>query len=186
MNRVLVAYASRRGATRGIAERITETLARSGLDVSMQPVDKVGQVEGFDAFVVGSSAYMGRWEKTAAEFVRRHAMLLGGCPVWLFSSGPIGPDRIDSKGRDQVAASWPQEFNEFAELIRPRDEKIFFGAYDPEHPGATFAERMAIKVPAIRASMPAGDFRDWPAIEAWAEGIARELTGLPAGAPTPA
>jgi hypothetical protein len=32
--------------------------------------------------------------------------------------------------------------------------------------------------------MPAGDFRDWPAIEAWAEGIARELQpATPAIAP---
>ena len=27
----------------------------------------------------------------------------------------------------------------------------------------------------MRELLPSGDFRDWPAIEAWAEGIAREL-----------
>ena len=30
-------------------------------------------------------------------------------------------------------------------------------------------------LPAARNALPAGDFRDWPAIEAWAEGIATEL-----------
>jgi menaquinone-dependent protoporphyrinogen oxidase len=29
--------------------------------------------------------------------------------------------------------------------------------------------------PAVREALPAGDFRDWPAIEAWANGIATEL-----------
>jgi menaquinone-dependent protoporphyrinogen oxidase len=29
--------------------------------------------------------------------------------------------------------------------------------------------------PAARNAIPAGDFRDWPAIESWASRIAREL-----------
>jgi menaquinone-dependent protoporphyrinogen oxidase len=32
-----------------------------------------------------------------------------------------------------------------------------------------------MRMPAVREALPAGDFRDWPAIEAWAEEIAREL-----------
>jgi hypothetical protein len=35
-------------------------------------------------------------------------------------------------------------------------------------------------MPAIREAMPYGDFRDWPEIEAWAVGIARELSPVPA------
>lgn len=30
-------------------------------------------------------------------------------------------------------------------------------------------------MPAVRNAIPAGDYRDWPAIEAWADGIARDL-----------
>ena len=36
--------------------------------------------------------------------------------------------------------------------------------------------------PVVREALPAGDFRDWPAIDAWAETIARELE--PVGAKT--
>jgi menaquinone-dependent protoporphyrinogen oxidase len=39
-------------------------------------------------------------------------------------------------------------------------------------------------MPAIREALPAGDFRDWPAIEAWADGIGRQLQEV--GAATPA
>ena len=56
-----------------------------------------------------------------------------------------------------------------ASTDRPRDQRIFFGALD--HHKLSFAERMMAK--AVRA--PEGDFRDWEAIEAWAESIARDL-----------
>ena len=130
--KVLVAYASRRGSTAGIAERIAETLGRHGLDVTFREIDHVGAPEGFDAFVIGSSAYMGHWEKGAGEFVRDHATTIAARPTWLFSAGPIGTDMVDKQGRDVLEASRPQEFAEFESLVRPREKKIFFGAYDPE------------------------------------------------------
>lgn len=180
--RVLVGFASRRGATKGIAERIAATLEAQGVDVVLNSMREAPGVEGFDAFVLGSSAYMGKWEPEADAFVRRHAAVLAERPIWLFSSGPVGTEMVDGKGRNVIDASRPQEFAEFEPLLHPRDMKIFFGAYDPFGPKAGFAERLVAKMPAIRDAMPAGDFRDWPAIEAWARGIATVLQ--PALAPS--
>jgi menaquinone-dependent protoporphyrinogen oxidase len=182
--KVLVAYASRHGATRGIAERVAMTLERSALDVSVQPVEDAGTISGFDAVVVGSAAYNHHWLKEATRFVQRNRAALAGRPVWLFSSGPIGDEEVDSKGRDVVEASIPREFDEFA-AIHPRDRRVFFGAYDPDAKPIGLVERLGapfMRMSAIRDSMPSGDFRDWPAIEAWAEGIARDLQ--PVAAPT--
>jgi menaquinone-dependent protoporphyrinogen oxidase len=173
--RVLVGFASRRGATKGIAERIAVTLEAQGVEVVFKPMAEVPRAEEFDAFVLGSSAYMGHWEPEAAAFVRQRAAALAERPVWLFSSGPVGTETVDNKGRDVVEASRPKEFAEFEGLISPREMKIFFGAYDPQGPRAGFAERLVAKMPAIRDAMPAGDFRDWPAIEAWARSIAAAL-----------
>jgi menaquinone-dependent protoporphyrinogen oxidase len=187
--KILVAYASRHGATRGIAERIAETLKRSGLEVALRPAEEAGPVDDYDAFVVGGAAYMGQWLKEATEFVRRHRALLERRPVWLFSSGPIGTEMVDAKGRDVIEAAEPREFAEFATDIHPRDQRIFFGAYDPDAAPIGLMERIGARftrLPAVRQALPAGDFRDWPAIEAWANGIADELqpataaTGLPA------
>lgn len=178
--KVLVAYATRHGATQGIAERIARTLERDGLDVTLSSVDQAGPLEGFDAFVIGSAAYVSHWLKEATGLVRRHRSLLADRPVWLFSSGPIGTDLVDAKGQDVVEASRPAEFTEFAASIHPRDERIFFGAYDPAARPIGLMERIGapfMRMAAVRKSVPAGDFRDWPAIEAWAAGIACELTG---------
>jgi menaquinone-dependent protoporphyrinogen oxidase len=186
--RILVAYASRHGATRGIAERIAQTLERDGLEVALRPADKAGTVDDVDAFVIGSAAYNHHWLKEATEFVRRHRSLLAGRPVWLFSSGPTGTDTVDANGRDLLEASKPEEFDEFAD-IGPRDRRVFFGAYDPDAEPIGVAEKLGsffTRIPAIREALPAGDFRDWPAIEAWADGIAQELAQVRAADPAPA
>jgi len=184
---VLVAYASRHGATKGIAERVAQTLEPRGHGVTLAPADQVSAVAGYDAFIVGGAAYAGHWLQEATEFVRKHHEVLVNSPVWLFSSGPIGTDLVDAKGRDVFEAARPAEFVEFAGSIHPRDEAIFFGAFDPDAKPIGLMERFGapfMRMPSIREAMPSGDFRDWPQIEAWAEGIAVELEAIRSLAPT--
>jgi menaquinone-dependent protoporphyrinogen oxidase len=178
----LVAYASRYGATQGIAERIASTLTACGHPAQARPAKAAGDLLSYDAYVVGSAAYMGSWLREAAEFVRGNQGLLATRPVWLFSSGPLGTASVDDKGRDVLVMSEPKEFKEFNEAIRPRGARVFFGTLNPSKLG--FSHRAARLIPAARAVMPEGDFRDWAAIDAWAESIASELARLlvPAGA----
>jgi menaquinone-dependent protoporphyrinogen oxidase len=93
--------------------------------------------------------------------------------VWLFSSGPLGTDLVDKEGKDIFEAARPKEFDELAARITPLEEKVFFGAWDPEAPRVGMIEKL---MPAVaRSALPAGDFRDWDAIDAWATGIATHL-----------
>ena len=188
--KVLVAYATRHGATRGIAERIASTLQRRGLEVSLSPANQVRFAHRYGAFVIGSAAYAFHWLSEASELVRRERDLFSQRPTWLFSSGPIGPDELDAKGRDQRDASRPAEFSEFARLVQPRGMRVFFGAYDPDAPATSIPERLMKVflrfVPSLRRALPAGDFRDWAEIEAWADEIATELQPAEAGAAVPA
>jgi menaquinone-dependent protoporphyrinogen oxidase len=172
--KVLVAYASRHGATAGIAERIADGLRVRGLTAEARPVDEVGEVERYDAFVIGSAAYLFHWLKDATRFVKRHRALLASRPVWLFSSGPLGTDRIDEQGNDVLEATRPKEFDELAALVHPRGMAVFFGAWDPGAPKVGITEQLVRRLPAA-AQTPAGDFRDWPTIDAWSAEIAREL-----------
>ena len=165
--RLLVAYASKHGATEGIAEHLAATLRGSGVDAVTQRADRVDDAAAYDALVVGSAVYYGSWLREAADFVRGNHTVLAERPTWLFSSGPLGEHVTDDEEQ-------PKEVAEFREAISPRDHRTFLGALDRSR--LPFPERMVAK--AVRA--PEGDFRDWDAIAAWAEGIARQLQEQPA------
>jgi menaquinone-dependent protoporphyrinogen oxidase len=177
---VLVAYATRHGATRGIAERIGDRLRAAGLQVDTRPASEVHDATAYDAFVVGSAAYMFHWLHDAVHFVERNHALLASRPTWLFSSGPLGTDHVDAAGQDVLTASAPNEFADLRAGLRPRGEHVFFGAWDSStahtDAGAPYAAH-----PSVPHEVPEGDFRDWHAIDVWADGIATELVGAVAG-----
>ena len=177
---ILVAYASRYGSTRGIAERIAAKLGEAGQTAELRRAQAVGDLAGYDAFVIGSGVYNAHWLKESAELVRRNRGLLAERPVWLFSSGPLGTTAEDARGRDLRVAAEPKELAEFKEAIDPRDHRVFLGALVSSK--LEFAHRMIRKLPAARAALPDGDFRDWKDIEVWAEGIAHELAPEPTAA----
>lgn len=128
---------------------------------------EVGDLAVYDAFVIGSAAYMYRWLKDATDFVKRNRGLLEQRPVWLFSSGPLGTDLVDDQGRDIFEVSRPKEFDVLAPLVRSRGEQVGFGAWDPDAPPVGLAERSLRLMPAAKKALPSGDFRDWDAIDAW-------------------
>ena len=88
--KILVAFASKHGATEEIARSIGKILTDQGLTVEVKPVQDVDTVLPYNAFVVGSAIYMGSWLRRAHRFINGHAELLARQPTWLFSSGPIG------------------------------------------------------------------------------------------------
>ena len=179
---VLVAHASRHGATAGIAERLAGRLRAAGLQVDARPAAEIRDAAKYDAFVVGAAAYMFHWLGDATKFVERNRDVLAVRPTWLFSSGPIGTDLVDKQGRDVFETSIPKEFPHLRELVRPRGERIFFGALDPDAKPVGLAERfMAVMPAAGKNALPKGDFRDWAAIDAWADEIADALR-VPVGA----
>jgi len=180
--RVLIAYATRHGATAGIAGRIAAALTAAGLTAEARPVEDVKNIEPYEAVVLGGAAYMLHWLKPALAFARRHREELAARPVWLFSSGPLGTDLVDKDGKNVLEATRPKEFDELTTLLHPRGEQVFFGAYDPDAPPVGAGERLVRHMPAARDALPAGDFRDWQAIDAWAARIAAELeTSEPRG-----
>ena len=173
--RVLVAYASRHGSTAGIAERIAAGLAAAGLDAEARSVSQYFDAAPYDAFVIGGATYMAHVLKDVTAFIKTHEVLLSERPVWLFSSGPLGTDRVDAQGHDVLESTRPREFAKLSELVHARGERVFFGAWDPEAPPVGVAEKLMKLVPAAKDALPAGDFRDWDAVDAWAAEIAAAL-----------
>jgi menaquinone-dependent protoporphyrinogen oxidase len=159
--RVLVTAASKHGATTEIAGAVATALRERGLTVDLTPPSQVTAVEPYDAVVLGSGVYAGRWVEEARTFVDRHAESLATRPVWLFSSGPLGDP--PKPAEDAVDAA------PIGERLGARGHRTFAGRLDRSELG--FMERTITNV--VRA--PDGDFRDWEAIRAWAGEIAAEL-----------
>jgi menaquinone-dependent protoporphyrinogen oxidase len=55
--RVLIAYASRYGATKGIAERIAATLSQQGVEATVVDAQRAADPAGYDAAIIGSASY---------------------------------------------------------------------------------------------------------------------------------
>jgi menaquinone-dependent protoporphyrinogen oxidase len=167
---VLVAYATKYGATAGIAEMIGQVLQEAGLDVDVKQVDQAGDPTAYQAVVLGSAVYIGRWRKEAARYLQAHEKALAQRPVWLFNSGPLGEGDAAELAGD---LGFPKGLRPIADRIQPRDIVVFHGAVDLQKLNPL--ERWMFK----NVKSPIGDFRDWDAIDAWATGIAEELKGQP-------
>lgn len=163
---VLVAYATKHGGTAEIAERIGELLREAGLRTDVLPAGRVEDVASYKAIVLGSGVYISRWRGEAAKFLKANERLLAERPVWLFSSGPTGDgDPVE------LTDGWrlPGALQPVADRIGARDIVIFHGILDEQKLGAI--EKWMIK----NVKAPLGDFRDWDAITAWANAVAKAL-----------
>jgi menaquinone-dependent protoporphyrinogen oxidase len=162
---ILIAYATKHDSTAEIAQRMAAAMRDAGHAAEARPASEVDDLSAYGAVVLGSAVYAGRWRREARAFARRHEHALREKPVWLFSSGPFGAPE------DHPSAPTPHVAETLAKKLGAR-EHVMLGGRVPPDPG-NFVERAMLK------STPPEkrDARDWPAIEAWARGVAEEVAG---------
>jgi menaquinone-dependent protoporphyrinogen oxidase len=161
--RVLVTASSRYDSTAELADTIARTLEDEGLEVDRMAPEQVEHVEPYDAVVLGSAVYYGRWLDPARELAERAAATLARKPLWLFSSGPVGRPGRELPKENTV---------DVGSLLASVDVR--------EHcllPGRLDASRLRLRERALVKAMRAeeGDMRDWGAVRAFARRIAGEL-----------
>jgi menaquinone-dependent protoporphyrinogen oxidase len=153
---VLVAYATKKGSTREVAEAIARTLGGEGLAVSTRPAAEVRDVSDFRGVVLGGALYMGRWHPEARRFLRRHRQALAELPFAVFGMGPLTSEEHDLAGSraqlDRALGSVPE--------LEPVALAVFGGVLDPTKQHFPFSR------------MKASDARDWEEIHAWALEVA--------------
>ena len=163
---VLVAYASKHGATAQIAERIALRLTKNGIPAVAQDVRQIASLQGFGAVLLGRAVYAGAWLKEAAEFLKKYEAELAKIPVWFFSDGPTG---IGDPQKMMEGWDFPEDLKSISERIQPRGLAFFHGAIDTTK--LKFAEKLIISA----VKVPVGDFRDWDMINSWADSVSKAL-----------
>jgi menaquinone-dependent protoporphyrinogen oxidase len=166
-NTVLVAYASKYGSTREIAEAIVETLSKNEIQADLRSADSVKDIQGYKGVILGSAIYVGQWPKSAVSLLKKNQEKLTGMPVWLFSSGPSGEGNplqlVDG-------VRFPPSLKTLIENIHPQDIAVFHGDINLNKINAM--EKWAIK---NVVKKPFGDYRDWDSIYRWTSSVAENM-----------
>jgi menaquinone-dependent protoporphyrinogen oxidase len=157
---VLVAYATRHGSTREVAEAVVGTLRASGAAVQLQSARDVHHLAPrFELVVLGAPIYSGRWHRDAHRFLRRHREELGTVQVAVFGMGPRGSDpQAWLRSRQQLDRALAKHG-----WLEPVTVTVFGGTDPPKR------------------NRQRRDLRDWTQIEAWAHSVAN-LAGRPVAA----
>ena len=170
--RVVIVVESKHGSTRAIAEVVGDEIRKAGLEASIVDADATDiALDGYDAAVIGSAVYVGRWMKNARVFLEANRETLRTMPLWMFSSGPL---KEGSERPDDLA-----EVRAFAADVHARDSRIFAGSLDKAD--LSLAERAAVRM----VHAPYGDAREWDEIRSWAKAISAELTVSSSSTSTP-
>ncbi|HST39536.1 MAG TPA: flavodoxin domain-containing protein [Conexibacter sp.] len=163
---VLVVYASRNGATRGVAERIAERIGERGRLVELRAAEEVADFSAYDAVVLGSAIYNRAWLPAAAALASANRGSLAGRRVWLFSVGSFA-DSHRVMGR--LMRRSPRGIGALRRAIAPRGYRVFAGVIRREQ--WPWFGRALLRL----LGGHLGDNRDWDAIDAWALEIASAL-----------
>ncbi len=162
MATILVAYASKGGATAEIANWIGEALRGAGATVDVRPADNVLSLEGFDAVVVGCPLYMGKVLKPIPAFFSRHKTALTAKPVALFiAGGSLGKGDPEAERKAQA----------IAESTGGSVPVVAIGLFG----GRVSARNVPLIGRFLTNAMKEEDTRDRAAIEAWAGALPTRL-----------
>lgn len=152
MDTVLVAYATKHGSTREVAADVARFVRQAGFEVEIKPAREVKSLEPYQAVVLGSALYMGRLHRDARKLLGRKRAELASLPFAVFAMGPKNTEPQELAGAD---AQLKRALGAVPE-IEPLTTAIFGGVMK-------FGKKRML------------DARDWKAIQAWAEDVARKL-----------
>ena len=130
--KTLIAYATKHGAAKIIAEKIAEQIEGAELcDLQEIPMPAV---EAYDCVVIGGSLYAGRVCEAARAFAAKQEASLRGKTIGLFVSG------LAETGIEKYFQS-----NFPAAIVEKAKEKAFLGGvYDPAK--CNFGEKLILKL----------------------------------------
>jgi len=190
MKRILVAYATMSGSTAEVAQAVGEEIAKSDFQVDVLPIDKVGDVDGYDGIVVGAPMIMG-WHRGALRFLKENKRTFQRIPLAVFvvamslteaSDMSVGDvdiyvdDKLPKQPHKEGVLNFRERYARIGNYLRP-----ILRAASPSEPASigVFGGRLeygrlkwwAVLFVMLVVQAPAGERRNWPAIRSWAAGL---------------
>lgn len=176
--RILVAYASRYGSTREVAEHLSQTLRRNGFEVDCRSMTELSDISDYPTIVLGAPFYFGRWPGSARHFLGRFGPVLAHRDIAVFATGRVDPDQSPAEARQQLDLLLRR-----CDWLRPFASEMFGGRWDPSL--LRGAHRWLLWFPGSPLKrLPVSDLRDWRAVDGWAERIG-EVVRSTAAQPNP-
>jgi menaquinone-dependent protoporphyrinogen oxidase len=174
-DKLLIAYASKCGSTGEVAEAVGRVLCGSGLAADIERVQDVKDLSGYRAVVLGTAIRMGKPLSEMTDFAKKNRSALSALPVACFHVG--------MSMREDTAANREKAQQSLAPLLQsipaPAAVGLFAGKVDYSKLAPIFRWMFSQDK---SGDMAEGDWRDWDAINAWAQSLAPLLQGAP-GAP---
>ena len=161
---ILVTFGSKRGGTEGLAVMVADGLRQEGFTVDVVPARSAGDVERYEAVIVGGALYAFRWHRHARRFVKRHTSQLRGRPTWFFSSGPL------DESATQKEIPPVKGVQALMDRVQARGHVTFGGRLTPDATG--FPAR-------AMAKSHSGDWRDPDQVRTWTQQVAAQLRADP-------
>jgi menaquinone-dependent protoporphyrinogen oxidase len=171
----LITYASLRGSTAELAERMSNILKSKGLAVDILPIDQVSvkSLQKYPTVIIGSAVINFEWLPDATSFLRKNSAQLSKVSVWCFSCGC--PNTVPKR----FEKAWDAE-NEPAlldaacrrEVKNIKEHKLFLGKFLRSHFNFWWNCFWGC------CGGKYGDYRDWGEIEGWANKVGDEILKL--------
>jgi menaquinone-dependent protoporphyrinogen oxidase len=194
MKRVLVAYATMAGSTVEVAQAVAEEIARGDVQVDLLPLSQVKDLAAYDGVVLGAPMIMG-WHRAALRLLRKNRgeferiplavfvtcmsltqtgeTSVGSVPVYVDERLPKPPataGRLSFRERYARLANYVHPILMASGRVKPVSIGVFGGRLDYGR-----LKWWAVFFAMVIIQAPAGDRRNWTAIQSWAAGLLAAL-----------
>lgn len=195
MKRGLIAYASRSGSTKEVAQFMGDELKKSGFAIDLIPINEVSDLSPYDFIIAGGMIYRFSWHFDIIGFLKKYLQELEKKPVYCFVTGlglvktpqcdqmtyPVFIDPSIMRG-DAVQGKaglfdnlttfdhYLSEALPLFDKIRPVKLGFFAGKLDLSV--LNVPEKAIMGLLMLLTGIKAGDRRNWDSIRSWVKDIA--------------